>query len=82
MTHPYNITLVTAVKTQVLITLRVDLFYSNVPQSHDRVKGIQHEQHHHPQTEAAKWNSAIFHFIIHTFAFLTCRNVVYEKGQN
>lgn len=38
----------------------------------------QHAQHQDPETEAAKWNSAIVHFITYTcdFPAVTCQNVV------
>ncbi len=53
------------------------LFYSSVSVSHDGVTVSQHAQYQDPETEAAKWNSAIIDFIIYTCAFLilTCQNV-------
>ncbi len=71
---------VTVGKAQVL-TLTETLFYSSVPVSHDNGTASQHAQYQDPETEAAKWNSAIIHFIIYTCAFLTvtCQNVSYKK---
>ncbi len=43
----------------------------SVPVSPDSVTVSQHEQYQNPETEAAKWNSAITHFIIYTCAFPT-----------
>ena len=70
-------------KAQVLlITLTMALFCSSVPVSHDSVTVSQHTQYQDPETEAAKWNSAIVSFIIYTCAFptVTCHNVFCEKG--
>ncbi len=59
-------------KAQVfLITLTMAVFYLSVPVSQDSVTVSQHEQYQDPETEAAKWNSAIIHFIIYTCAFPT-----------
>ncbi len=71
-------------KAQVsTITLVMALFCSSVPVRHDSVTVSQHEQYQDPETEAAKWNSVIINFIIHTCAFLTvtCQNIFCEKGQ-
>ncbi len=42
----------------------------------------QHAQYQDIDAEAAKWNSAIIHFIIYTCAFptVTCQNVFCDKG--
>lgn len=59
------------------------LSYSSVPGSHDSVTVSQHEQYPDPETQAAKSNSAIIHFIIiHTCAFLlmTCQDVACEEA--
>ncbi len=69
-------------KAQVLvITLAMALLYSSVPLCHDSVTVNQHAQCYDPETEAAKWNSAIIHFIIYAGAFptVTCRNVLCKK---
>ncbi len=52
-------------------------FYSSVPVSHDSVTVSKHVQYQNPETEAAKWNAAIIHFIIYTCAFptVTCPHV-------
>lgn len=47
------------------------LLFCCVPVSHDSVRVRQHAQHHNPETEALKWNSAVIHFIIYTSAFPT-----------
>ncbi len=55
------------------------LFYSSVPESHDTVTVSQHVQYQDPEAEAAKWNSAIIHFIISPVLFLlwfTCQSVL------
>ncbi len=70
-------------KAQVpLIALTMTLFYSSVPASHDGVSISQHAQHKDPDTEAAKWNSAIINFIIYICAFYTVifQNVFRENG--
>ncbi len=43
----------------------------------------QHEQYKDPETEAAKWNSAIIHFVIYTCVFpaVTCLNVFSDNDQ-
>ncbi len=46
----------------LLIKLMMALFYSSVPVSHEKCDS-------EPETEAAKWNSAIIHFNIYTCAF-------------
>ncbi len=46
-------------------------FYSNVPVNRDSVTVSQHTQYQDPETETAKWNSAVIHFIIYTCAFPT-----------
>ncbi len=40
--------------------------YSSVPVSHDSVTVNQHQD---PETEAAKWKSAIIHLMMNTCAF-------------
>ncbi len=56
----------------LLVTLMMALFDSSAPGSHDSVTVSQHAKYH------TKWNSAIIHFIICTYAFttVTCQNVV------
>ncbi len=39
-------------------------FYSSVPVSGDSVTVSQHAQYLDPQTDAAKWNSAVINLII------------------
>ncbi len=50
--------------------------------SHASVTVSQHAQHQDPETEAAKWNSAVIHFIIYTcdFPTVSCQNVFLDKG--
>ncbi len=60
-----------------LITFTVLLFSSNIPVSHDRVT-VSQRAHQDPETQAAKWNSAIVNFIIYTSAFLS---VTISKGE-
>ncbi len=50
----------------LLITLTMVLFYSSVPLRRDSVTVGQHAQYQDPEPEAAKWNSAIIHFIYYT----------------
>lgn len=38
----------------------------------------QHAQHWDPETDTAKWDSAIIHFIIYTFPAVS--NILCEKG--
>ena len=42
----------------------------------------QHVQYKDPETEVAKWNTAIINFIIYTcvFPYLLCHNIFQEKG--
>ncbi len=53
-------------------------FHSRAPVGHDSVTASQHAQHQDPETEAAKWNSAIINLIIYTCAFpsAACQNVL------
>ncbi len=44
------------------------LFYSCVPVIHDSVAMNQDIQYRDPETEAAKWNTAIINLIIYTCA--------------
>lgn len=63
----------------ILITIRMTLFCSRVPLSHDSVWQVSlHAQYQDPDTEAAK--SIIIHFIISPVFFLLCQNVFREKG--
>ncbi len=57
-------------------------FYSSVPVSHDSVTVSQHAQYQDPETEAAKWNSAIINYIMCACAFPTetCQNVCWPTG--
>ncbi len=52
------------------------LFYRSVPVGHDSVTVSRHAQYQDSETEAAKWDSAITHFITRTCAFptVTCLN--------
>ncbi len=51
-------------KAQVLlITWMMAPFYSNATVNHDSVTVSQHAQYQDHETDAAKWNSAIIHFI-------------------
>ncbi len=50
----------------LLITITMALFYPGVPVNHDSVTVSQHAQYQDPDTEAAKWNSAIINLIIYT----------------
>ena len=52
------------------MTLTMALLYSSVPVSHDSVTVSQHAQYQDPETEAAKWNSAIIHLIIYMLLLL------------
>ncbi len=57
-------------KAQVsLIILTMAPFYSSVPVCHDSVTVSQYARYKDPETEAAKWNSAVIHFIIYTCAY-------------
>ncbi len=57
------------------------LFYSSVPVRHDSVTVSHYEQYQDPETEAAKWKSAIIYHIIYTCAFPTvmCQNILFKR---
>ncbi len=55
-------------------------FCSSVPVSHASMTVSEHEQYQDPETEAAKWNSAMFRFVIYTCGFtVTCQNIFCEN---
>ncbi len=57
----------------------MDLLYSSVPVSRGSVTVSQHGQYQNPETEAAKWNSAIIDIYTCDFPAVTCQNVFHEK---
>ncbi len=54
----------------LLITYIMNPFDSSVPVSHDSVTATPHAQYQDAETEPAKWNSAIIHFIFKPAVFL------------
>ncbi len=64
----------------LLITLTMALFYSSVRVSPDSETVSQHEQHQDPETEAAKWNSAIILILFHLFFDCVMSKCLQRKG--